>query len=84
MKRHTTWHGTQEEFHSLLQAMRRLCADKSGEGDRCTFGRRGQRLTTCSAHAMLVEQRALDGLLWMRRMAAQLMREERYIANQPA
>jgi hypothetical protein len=84
MTGHTTWHGTQQEFLTLLQAMRRLCDDKAGQGERCTFGPRGQRRRLCAAHAMLLEQRALDGLLWMRRMATRLMREERCLTSQPA
>ena len=83
MTRHTIWHGTQDEFLTLLQAMRHLCAERDSEGERCAFGPRGQRLRTCAAHGMLLEQRALDGLLWMRRMAARLIREEGAIANQP-
>lgn len=37
----------------------------------------GVRLTTCNPHRMLSEdQRALDGLLFVRRMADRLRREE--------
>jgi len=37
----------------------------------------GVRTSTCEPHNMLIEdQRALDGLVWMRRDAERLRREE--------
>jgi hypothetical protein len=63
------WHGTHQESFDLLNALARNCT--------CEFGFMGVRLTTCAPHRMLTEnQRALDGLLFVRRMAARLRREE--------
>jgi hypothetical protein len=43
----------------------------------------GMRLTSCPSHRMLVEdQRALDGLLFARRIAAQL-RDEEWLVRTP-
>lgn len=64
-----SWHGTQQESFDLVNALARQCT--------CEFGLMGVRLTTCSSHRMLLEdQRALDGLLFVRRMAERLRREE--------
>jgi len=63
------WHGTQQDALELANAIGRNCT--------CEFGIMGVRLSTCSAHRMLVEdQRALDGLLFVRSMAERLLREE--------
>src|SRR4030081_1764668 len=63
-----TWRGTSTESQSLLDAVNRNCG--------CEFGW-GMRRTWCAAHRMLVEaQRALDGLLFARRIAGRLRREE--------
>jgi hypothetical protein len=63
------WHGTQQESFDLVNAIGRNCT--------CDFGLMGARLTTCSSHRMLMEdQRALDGLLFVRRMAERLLDEE--------
>ena len=64
-----SWHGTQQESFDLINAIGRNCT--------CDFGLMGVRLTTCSSHRMLMEdQRALDGLLFVRRMAERLLDEE--------
>ena len=63
------WHGTQQESLDLINAVTRNCA--------CEFGLMGVRLTTCPPHRMLAEdQRALDGLLFVRRMRERLQDEE--------
>ena len=63
------WHGTQQDSFELVNAIARNCT--------CEFGLMGVRLSTCSAHRMLVEdQRALDGLLFVRSLAERLQREE--------
>jgi hypothetical protein len=63
------WHGTLRENVDLMRAVARNCA--------CGFGLMGTRLTSCAAHLMLFEdQRALDGLLFGRRIAARLRDEE--------
>jgi hypothetical protein len=63
------WHGTQQESFDLVNAIARNCT--------CEFGLMGVRLATCAPHRMLTEdQRALNGLLFARRMAERLSREE--------
>jgi len=63
------WHGTQTEALELLQALSRNCS--------CVITAEGVRLSTCAPHDMLAsEQRAVDGLLFARRIAAQLRSEE--------
>lgn len=63
------WHGTQQESFDLVNAIARYCT--------CEFGLMGVRLATCAPHRMLTEdQRALNGLLFARRMQARLQKEE--------
>ena len=62
------WHGTADEALALLAVVKEHCACQ----------RSGQRVTAlCTAHVMLTrDQRAVDGLLFMRRMAERLIIEE--------
>jgi hypothetical protein len=70
-----TWHGRVAEYQDLVSAVRRNCGCEYGMGVR----------TCCSAHRMIAEdQRALDGLLFARRMAARLRREEWMETREPA
>src|SRR6185295_9142372 len=63
------WHGTQTEALELLQALSRNCS--------CVITAEGVRLSTCAPHEMLSsDQRAVDGLLFARRITARLRREE--------
>jgi hypothetical protein len=63
------WHGTQSEALELLQALSRHCS--------CVVTTEGIRLSTCVPHEMLVsDQRAIDGLLFARRIAPRLRAEE--------
>jgi len=63
------WHGSIDEFSELLDAIGRNCT--------CGYGDRGERSAICAAHHMLLaDQRALDGLLFARRMTGHLQREE--------
>ena len=63
------WHGTQTEALELLQALSRNCS--------CVVTAEGVRLSTCPPHEMLSEdQRAIDGLLFARRIAGRLRSEE--------
>ena len=65
-----TWHGTQQESFDLVAAIQRNCMC---EFDKAT----GARIATCAPHQMLTQdQRALNGLLFMRRKVACLKREE--------
>ena len=71
------WHGSQQESSDLVTALARNCT--------CQFGVMGVRLETCGPHRMLIEdQRALDGLLFARRLAARLRREEHQPIREPA
>jgi hypothetical protein len=64
-----SWNGTQEESFALIAAISRNCT--------CEFGLMGVRLSACTSHRMLTEdQRALNGLLFARRMAKRLLVEE--------
>ena len=76
MYRQTIWHGTEDEAIALLRAMDRTCTVRWGEGERCAVGPHGERLRACASHRLLLDQRALDGLLWMRRSAERLRAEE--------
>jgi hypothetical protein len=62
------WRGTAMESQALVDAIDHNCT--------CEFWR-NVRLTCCTAHRMLVEdQRALDGLLFARRITDRLRCEE--------
>lgn len=68
MARRITWNGTTDEALALLHALRAHC--------NCTI-EDGRTVAACAGHHMLVhDQRAVDGLLFMRRMAARLLTEE--------
>jgi len=69
MTMQVVWHGTQQESFDLVNAIARNCT--------CEFGLMGVRLATCAPHRMLTEdQRALNGLLFARRMSERLRHEE--------
>ena len=66
---HVLWNGTLGEQLDLMAAVQHNC--------ECTFDGMLRRFTTCSSHAMLSrDQRALDGLLWHRRLVERLRTEE--------
>jgi hypothetical protein len=68
MARRVTWNGTTDEALALLHALRTHCECQVEDG---------RTLAPCGAHAMLTsDQRAVDGLVFMRRMAARLLAEE--------
>jgi hypothetical protein len=63
------WHGGQTEALELLQALSRNCS--------CVVTAEGVRLSTCPPHEMLsFDQRAIDGLLFARRIVGRLRTEE--------
>src|SRR5260221_4668382 len=69
MSMQVVWHVTQQESFDQVNAIARNCT--------CEFGLMGVRLATCAPHRMLTEdQRALNGLLFARRMAERLNSEE--------
>ena len=66
----TVFHGTAQETSYLLRAIERNCA--------CTWASTGHLAVMCGAHRMLMDdQRALDGLLFARRIVDRLTAEER-------
>jgi hypothetical protein len=68
MARRITWNGTTDEALALLQALRTHCACRVEDG---------RLVSPCPSHTMLAhDQRAVDGLLFMRRMAGRLLAEE--------
>jgi len=65
MTKHITWNGTTEEALALLHALQAHC-ECGHDG--------GRTVSSCASHTMLAhDQRAVDGLLFMRRMAARLL-----------
>ena len=60
----TRWNGTEAELLVLVDVLGRHCACK------------GVRGGLCSPHGMLTEQRSVDGLVFGRRIAQRLLREE--------
>jgi hypothetical protein len=75
MPRQITWNGTTDEALALLHALRAHCECRVESG---------RTLASCASHAMLArDQRAVDGLLFMRRMAARLLAEEFDLAVKP-
>ena len=64
--RRLVWHGTTEEYGALVAAA----------GRYCTGHRQGGDAPPCAAHRLLRDQRALDRLLFGRRLAGRLAREE--------
>lgn len=68
MQQRTTWHGTPDELSALVAVVRHHCTCQ-------VVG--GSTQSACGAHAMLEhDQRAVDGLVWMRRLAGRLRAEE--------
>ncbi len=64
-----TWKGTLTEQLELVAAVERNC--------ECEFDAVGVRLGACPSHTMLIrDQRALNGLLWNRRLKKQRLAEE--------
>jgi hypothetical protein len=67
--REVIWHGTLFEQLDLLAALRHNCG--------CGFDANAALIAPCAGHAMLAnDQRAVNGLLWARRLNRQLLAEE--------
>jgi hypothetical protein len=63
------WRGTQSEWLDLLHAIAQNC--------ECQVDDMGVQLEACASHRLLVsDQRALDGLLFARRTADCMQRQE--------
>lgn len=69
-----SWHGTPAEHLELMRAFDRNC--------ECQFGDMGEQQSRCAAHRLTESQRALDGLLYARRIARTL-RDEEWRAQRP-
>jgi hypothetical protein len=68
MARTTIWKGTVEEALALVHALQVNCA--------CGV-ERGRIVRACAPHQMMAfDQRAIDGLLFMRHIAPRLLAEE--------
>jgi hypothetical protein len=66
---HVEWHGTLIEQLDLMAAVQHNC--------ECRYDSLGQSRTACASHVMLAsDQRALNGLLWNRRLAQRLLIQE--------
>ena len=73
----TSWNGRRQELLELVNAIAANCT--------CELGDMGEHLTVCEAHKMLAtDQRALDGLLFVRQMVDRLKHEEFSTVQQPA
>ncbi len=71
-----SWQGTPREYLDLTRALNRNCG--------CDWEFQGTRAAACPAHRMLADdQRALNGLLFARRIATRL-RSEEWLERQPA
>jgi hypothetical protein len=69
MARPITWNGTAAEFAALTEAVSRAC--------ECVREPGAPTATRCAAHLMMTgDQRAVDGLLFARRIADRLRLEE--------
>jgi hypothetical protein len=63
------WSGTSQESRDLANAIANNCT--------CSYGETGGRRTICAPHHMLIrDQRALDGLLFVRSIRDRLRHQE--------
>jgi hypothetical protein len=69
----TRWNGTESELHQLVNAVARNCV--CGENQAPPW--------RCAAHIMLFDQRAVDGLVFARRIVKRLLVEE-FMERTPA
>ena len=69
------WNGTLSEQLDLIAAVQHNCG--------CSFDGTTSSLSACSSHTMFREQRALDGLLWIRHLVTRLRAEEG-VSDHPA
>jgi hypothetical protein len=60
------WHGSSTEWNELTEAITH----------NCTCGERTRAVPRCAAHQLVAEQRAVDRLLFARRIASRLLQEE--------
>ena len=68
MTQRITWNGTTDEALALLHALRAHCECRVDAG---------RTVAPCAGHAMMAfDQRAIDGLVFMRRIAPRLLAQE--------
>ena len=73
MHQRSIWNGTQQESIDLAAAINRNCT--------CEYSLDGERTVTCPPHRMLIDdQRALDGLAFIRQISERLRLEEFVVA----
>jgi hypothetical protein len=65
MIKHTRWNGTQAELLVLVDVLKRHCTCQVGAEE-----------LFCPSHELLVDQRAVDGLLFGRSIVERLIMEE--------
>jgi hypothetical protein len=68
VKTEPVWRGTQEQAIELADAVAHNCA--------CELSSLGARVVTCAPHAMIEDQRTLDGLAFGRYIAQRLVERE--------
>jgi hypothetical protein len=68
MPQEPQWQGTEQELKEYLKAVNNNCT--------CQFDDKGARKVPCSLHVSPPTQEALDRLLFIRRIAEELMRRE--------
>ncbi len=68
MNNEAVWHGTPEQRVELAKAVAHNCA--------CECGGPGSHVLKCAAHAILENQRMLDGLVFSRHMVERLVARE--------
>ena len=72
-----TWRGTTVEHEALSRAVVRYCRSTLGaDGDQCRAAGQHHPGHICAMHEMLQDQRALDHLLFARRIRLRLLAEE--------
>jgi len=75
----TVFRGNKAESLDLIASIAHQCSGGADarDGQQCTYDTDGVRKTSCAAHLALIhDQRFLDGILWMRRIAQRLRDEE--------
>jgi len=76
MPQRSIWNGTHQESTDLAAAINRNCT--------CQYDLDGERTMTCAPHRMFTDdQRAMDGLVFVRQIAARLRAEEFAAPNTP-
>jgi hypothetical protein len=79
MPANTLFNGSRVESLDLIAAIAHQCGGgaPTKDGQQCTYDTAGTRQTCCAAHRALIgDQRFLNGILWMRRIAQRLVVEE--------